>query len=222
VTTHDDANRDSAADAADRPPTPVELAWAEHLGTGSDLLDRLVIRYRERQRRYHKIGHVEAVLVSIAALTEGEQVNDLGAIIAAVLYHDAVYEPQHPANERASARLARRDLLALGWADDRANAVAAMIEGTKTHLDPLSSDAAVMNDADLAILGADETEYARYAKAVRDEHTHLDDREWNDGRVAVLHAFLDRDSIYATATGRELWEASARANVSAEIASIRS
>ena len=222
MTTHDDANRDSAADAADRPPTPVELAWAEHLGTGSDLLDRLVIRYRERQRRYHKIGHVEGVLVSIAALTEGEQVNDLGAIIAAVLYHDAVYEPQHPANERASARLARRDLLALGWADDRANAVAAMIEGTKTHLDPLSSDAAVMNDADLAILGADETEYARYAKAVRDEHTHLDDREWNDGRVAVLHAFLDRDSIYATATGRELWEASARANVSAEIASIRS
>ena len=202
--------------------TPVELAWAEHLGAGSDLLDRLVIRYRERQRRYHKIGHIEAVLVSIAALTEHEQVNDLGAIVAAVLYHDAVYEPQHPANERASARLARRDLIALDWADDRADAVAAMIEGTKTHLDPVSSDAAVLNDADLAILGADETEYGRYTNAVRDEYNHLDDREWNDGRVAVMQAFLDRDSIYATTTGRGLWEASARANVSAEIASIRS
>jgi predicted metal-dependent HD superfamily phosphohydrolase len=219
VTTHDDAHRDTAAD---RPPTPVELAWAEHLGAGSDLLDRLVIRYRERQRRYHKIGHIEAVLVSIAALTEHEQVNDLGAIVAAVLYHDAVYEPQHPANERASARLARRDLIALDWADDRADAVAAMIEGTKTHLDPVSSDAAVLNDADLAILGADETEYGRYTNAVRDEYNHLDDREWNDGRVAVMQAFLDRDSIYATTTGRGLWEASARANVSAEIASIRS
>ncbi len=219
MTTHDDAHRDTAAD---RPPTPVELAWAEHLGAGSDLLDRLVIRYRERQRRYHKIGHIEAVLVSIAALTEHEQVNDLGAIVAAVLYHDAVYEPQHPANERASARLARRDLIALDWADDRADAVAAMIEGTKTHLDPVSSDAAVLNDADLAILGADETEYGRYTNAVRDEYNHLDDREWNDGRVAVMQAFLDRDSIYATTTGRGLWEASARANVSAEIASIRS
>ena len=219
MTTHDDAHRDTAAD---RPPTPVELAWAEHLGAGSDLLDRLVIRYRERQRRYHKIGHIEAVLVSIAALTEHEQVNDLGAIVAAVLYHDAVYEPQHPANERASARLARRDLIALDWADDRADAVAAMIEGTKTHLDPVSSDAAVLNDADLAILGADETEYGRYTNAVRDEYNHLDDREWNDGRVAVMQAFLDRDSIYATPTGRGLWEASARANVSAEIASIRS
>jgi predicted metal-dependent HD superfamily phosphohydrolase len=222
VTTHDNAHRDAATDAADRPPTPVERAWAEHLGTGSDLLERLVIRYRERQRRYHKIGHVEAVLVSIAALAEHEQVDDLGAIIAAVLYHDAVYEPQHPANERASARLARRDLIALGWPEDRADSVAAMIEGTKTHLDPVSSDAAVLNDADLAILGADQTEYARYTKAVRDEHTHLDDRDWNDGRAGVMQAFLDRDSIYATATGRELWEASARLNISAEIASIRS
>lgn len=222
MTTHDDANRDTEADAVDRPPTPVELAWAEHLGAGNDLLDRLVIRYRERQRRYHKIGHVEAVLVSITALTEHEQVDDLGAIIAAVLYHDAVYEPQHPANERASARLARRDLIALGWADDRADAVAAMIEGTKTHLDPISRDAAVMNDADLAILGADETEYTRYTKAVRDEHTHLDDGEWNSGRTDVMQAFLDRDSIYATATGRELWEAAARTNVSAEIESIQS
>ena len=97
-----------------------------------------------------------------------------------------------------------------------------MIEGTKTHLDPVSSDAAVMNDADLAILGADETEYARYTKAVRDEHTHLDDCEWKEGRGAVMQAFLDRDSIYATATGRELWEASARANISAQIASSRS
>jgi predicted metal-dependent HD superfamily phosphohydrolase len=191
-----------------------------HISDETDLLDRLVTRLRERQRRYHKIAHVEAVIRSVRELAEHEEISDLGAVIAAAFYHDAIYEPQHPANERASARLARRDLARLGWADERIGEVSSMIEGTATHLDPPDVDAAVLFDADLAILGADGDVYDTYSAAVRDEYRHLDDAEWRAGRPTVLQGFLDRSAIFATATGRDRWETAARANLSREIASL--
>ena len=68
--------------------------------------------------------HVEAVVHAVIELGAAEPVDDLGAVVAGAFYHDAVYEPASPANERASARLARRDLTALGWDELRAAHVA--------------------------------------------------------------------------------------------------
>jgi predicted metal-dependent HD superfamily phosphohydrolase len=198
-----------------------ELAWTEHVDTDLDLFDRLVSRHRERQRRYHRIGHVEAVLGHIDELAETESIDDHGAVVAAALYHDAIYESQHPANERASARLARRDLTALGWDEARVDRVGTMIEGTATHLDPGDTDTAVLFDADLAILGSDSDRYRSYASAVRDEYGHFDNAEWTAGRAIVLAGFLERPTIYATAGGRDRWEVAARSNITAELAELR-
>lgn len=202
------------------PPGVAAVAWTNHVSLDTDLLERLVLRHRERQRRYHRIEHVEAVLGHIDELATRESIGDLGVVVAAALYHDAIYESQHPANERASARLARRDLLALGWDTSRATMVGTMIEGTKAHADPPDTGTAALFDADLAILGAADVEYRRYASKVRDEYGHLDDAEWTAGRASVLTAFLKRQTIYATATGRERWEVAARANITAELAEL--
>jgi predicted metal-dependent HD superfamily phosphohydrolase len=199
-------------------PSAAEIAWTTHVSPDTMLFERLVARHRERQRRYHRIEHVEAVLAHVDELAATESIDDRGAIVAAALYHDAIYEAQHPANERASARLARRDLTELGWEADRIERVGLMIEGTKTHLDPPDADTAVLFDADLAILGADTDAYQVYVSRVRDEYGHLDDAEWSAGRSAVLTGFLERSQIYATADGRERWEATARANITAELA----
>lgn len=201
-------------------PGVAEVAWTTHVSTDTDLLERLVLRHRERQRRYHRIEHVEAVLGHIDELAVHESIDDLGVLVAAALYHDAIYESQHPANERASARLARRDLAALGWDVSRVTLVGTMIEGTKAHVDPPDRDTAVLFDADLAILGADADEYRRYVSAVRDEYGHLDNAEWTAGRASVMAAFLERQTIYATATGRTRWEEAARANITAELAEL--
>lgn len=217
-----------------RPPSPLELAWAAHVtgdtgdgdtggGTGSDddtgvrLFDRLVSRHRERQRRYHRIQHVEAVIGHVTDLAAHESVRDLGAVVAAAFWHDAIHEPQHPNNERASARLATRDLTELGWSSQRCQAVASMIEATAGHADPADIDAAVLLDADLAILAADAADYDRYALAVRDEYSHFDDSEWRAGRTTVLNGFIQRESIFATQTGRDRWETAARRNIEAEL-----
>lgn len=184
------------------------------------LFERLMGRHREKHRKYHTMTHVAWVVRHVNELASAETPDDLGAIIAAALYHDAIYEPASPANERASARLARRDLATLNWNDDRVAAVSDMIEGTKHHVDPTGRDMAMLFDADLAILAADPARYSEYINRVRSEYKHVDDDDWTAGRASVLTAFLGSDAIYATPAGRYLWEDRARANITAELATL--
>jgi predicted metal-dependent HD superfamily phosphohydrolase len=189
--------------------------WLRLVGDDA-ILTALLRRHRERHRRYHTLGHVLAVVHHVDDLAIVEPVDDFGAVVAAAWFHDAVYEPRSPANERASARLARRDLTKLGWTSERADTVATMIEGTAHHTDPADIDTAVLFDADLAILGAPPDTYSTYVADVRGEYAHVDDESWRSGRADVLDAFLGRDRIYATATGFERWESFARDNMMAE------
>lgn len=199
----------------------MEQLWTVHVAEDPTLLTRLRTRHRERHRRYHTVAHLSAVVTSVVDLAASVRVADLDAVVAAAFYHDAIYEPASPANERASARLARRDLTALGWDPTRATRVAEMIEATDHHLDPCDDDTAVLFDADLAILGAAPDEYDTYAAAVRSEYRHVDDDAWRTGRAAVIASFLDRVTIYATATGRDRWETAARNNLGRELATLR-
>jgi len=206
------------------PDLELDVAWQRHVSSDRRLLDALLARHREKQRRYHTATHVAWVIRHVEELAATEPVDQLDEIVAAAFYHDAIYEPTHPANERASARLARRDLTTLGWADDAIDRVAEMIEAT-AHGSEVSGrptgDVAVLLDADLAVLGADPAAYSSYVDGVRTEYRHVDDPDWRVGRAAVLQAFLDRPTIFATSTGRERWEARARANLTAELAALR-
>lgn len=194
--------------------------WLRLIG-GDAKLDALVRRHRERHRSYHTLDHVIAVVDHVGELGATEPISDLGSVTAAAWYHDAIYEPRSPANERASARLARRDLTELGWSGPRSDAVATMIEGTAHHRDPADIDAAVLFDADLAILGASSKTYGQYVANVRQEYSHVDDDAWRSGRADVLRAFLERDRIYATASGFDRWELAARRNLNAELEDLR-
>lgn len=198
----------------------LRVAWQHHIDADTALFERLVVRHREKQRRYHTIDHVDVVVRLVEELAESEAVDDLGSVVAAALYHDAIYEPESTANERASARLARRDLGALRWSTAHVDSVSEMIEGTRDHTSPSSVDAAILFDADLSVLGGTPGDYRAYVEAVRAEYAHVSDDDWVAGRSAVLTSFVDRDAIYATQTGRERWEATARANISAELASL--
>lgn len=160
---------------------------------------------------------------------------DLGAITVAAFFHDAVYQPTAGDNEAASARLAHRQLTQLAdpaWPSTRVDHVAHMVRATAGHLEPgppaldtseldtSEFDTAVLLDADLAVLGADPAAYTAYRHGVRAEYAHVDDAGWRAGRRAVLEGFLARASIYVTVGGRRRWEAAARANLVAELASL--
>ena len=101
-----------------------------------------------------------------------------------------------------------------------------MVRATAGHLsdegadDDASTERQVLLDADLAILGSDPNAYAAYATGVRVEYGHLGDAEWSAGRATVLQHLLDREHLYVSAPARQWWDARARANLTAELASL--
>src|SRR5262249_59053313 len=77
--------------------------------------------------------------------------------------------------------------------------VARLVLLTKTH-DCAEGDSAgeVLLDADLAILGAEEAEYDRYARAIRAEYAWVSEGDYRAGRRRVLEGFLARPRLYRT------------------------
>lgn len=205
------------------PVLELEVAWERHIAHDRRLLDGLFARHREKHRRYHTATHVAWVIRHVGELADHERVEHLDEIVAAAFYHDAVYEPSYPANERASARLARRDLATIGWDEASVERVGSMIEATEhvaTATNEPSGDTAILLDADLAVLGAEPAAYDDYVRGVRSEYRQLDDEEWRAGRTRVLQSFLDRDTIYATDEGRRRWQSRARANIESELTTL--
>ena len=148
------------------------------------------------------------------------EVRDPHRVRLALFFHDAVYLPDSATNEADSAALARRVLRDLGVDGGCIEATAALIARTAGHEAPDDDpDAAVVLDADLAILAAEPSVYAAYVAGVRAEHAHLDQARWTAGRGAVLRHLLDRPAIFTTAPMRTK-EPRARANLSAELVAL--
>ena len=200
--------------------------WGVDLGhsrAATAAFDALCARYREQHRRYHGLVHVLRVLRTIDELVAAaapSTVGDPRALRVAAWFHDAVYEPRSSTNEADSATLAEIELATLGWEPRRRLAVQSMILATATHEPAATDDAvatAILLDADLAVLAADPANYQAYVDGVRVEYAHVDDAAWRVGRAAVLRSFLDRATIFYTAT-MHVREATARANLTAELA----
>jgi len=183
----------------------------------------LVERHAEPGRHHHDLAHASAVVDAVLGLhSTGD---DWAPAVLAAWFHDVVYDPRSPAgaDEGASAVLARRALASLGATLSATAEVCRLVCLTADH-DPTPGDrtGALLTDADLSVLAADEDGYAAYVAAVRAEYAHVDDDAWRSGRRAVLRSFLDRPAIFRTPAGRERWEARARSNISAELSRLGS
>jgi predicted metal-dependent HD superfamily phosphohydrolase len=182
-------------------------------GSGANLL----ARYAEAGRHYHDLTHLDEVLRNVDELADAAR--DPDVVRLAAWFHDAVYDPRADDNEENSARLAEKVLTALRVDEALVAQVARLVRLTADHLvgddDP---DAAVLCDADLAILASEAGRYADYAAGVRAEYAHVPDADFARGRTAVLRHLLDQPSLFHTPTAHATWEAPARANMKAELA----
>lgn len=174
----------------------------------------LLRRYGQPQRHYHDLRHLGEVLAAVDQLAA--HAADGRAVRLAAWFHDAVYDPGAPDNERRSAALARGALPpALG------DKVAELVLVTAEHAPPAGdADAAVLCDADLAVLAASEQRYAEYAADVRREHAHVPDNVFTSARATVLERFLAREHLYTTGTARARWERQARSNLVREVSAL--
>ena len=181
---------------------------------GRELLER----HREPQRHYHTVEHINAVLRHLATLEAATPATELAAF-----FHDAIYDPTAADNEEQSALLAAQQLTELGIATHLIEHTTAIIRATAGHLlptDPLPGMASFL-DADLSILGATSDVYKAYADAIRREYSHMAVDDFRRGREQVLVHFAERDELYFTDAGRELWDTSARENLRTELANLR-
>ncbi|GCD90818.1 hypothetical protein [Nocardioides sp. LS1] len=165
--------------------------------------------------------HLAEVCTRLDELEAGGESFDRLAVLLAAWFHDAVYDGQPGAEER-SARWAESALPEAGVPATVATEVGRLVRMTETHRpaddDP---DGCALSDADLAILAAAPQRYAEYATAIREEYAHVADDAFREGRAAILADLLAKPHLFHTAHARERWEATARANVAAELGRLR-
>ena len=181
--------------------------------------------YASPPRHYHTYGHVQEVLVWYDEVAVGPGWKRPGETLCAVLFHDAVYRCGASDNEARSAAAARTALARWLPAID-ADRVAALIELTARHGELTEAivdrDAGLFLDCDMAILGAAPDEYRRYARLVAEEWAPvLPAAAFRAGRRGFLERLLASDAIYLSDMFRQRLEASARANIAAELAALR-
>ncbi|MEV6155660.1 metal-dependent phosphohydrolase [Nonomuraea sp. NPDC052129] len=178
----------------------------------------LVARWAEPHRRYHTLAHLAAVLAAVDRLADAAA--DPVAVRLAAWFHDAVYDGRPGWDEERSAQLAQARLPRCGVPADRVAEVARLVRLTAAH-DTLAEDdrdGAVLCDADLAVLGG--PDYQPYTAQIRQEYAHVPDDLFRQGRAAVLRRLLAVPRLYRTDEAYALWEARARANMSAELVAL--
>lgn len=197
------------------PPTSTPLADRWPLPALLDVRDELLVAWD--RPGYHDLRHLTEVLDKLDDLDRAGASFDRVPVVLAAWFHDAVYDGQSGAEER-SALLAEASL-----PDPPAAEVARLVRMTEHHQAfPDDLNAAALSDADLGILAADADRYHAYARDVRTEFAQFSDTDFGAGRAAVLSDLLAGPSLFRTPQGQALWEEAARANVRAEIETLRS
>jgi predicted metal-dependent HD superfamily phosphohydrolase len=178
----------------------------------------LVAAYRAPGRHYHDLRHVHRCLKEAQLVSD--RLVDPTKVIAAIFYHDAVYEPTRSDNEERSADPAERELRAMGKADAFVAEVRDLIMDTRHQVSPESNDGQYLVDLDLAILGAQPAAFDEYEGAVRREYAHVPDEAFRAGRAKILQSFVDRPRIYGTGVFHDRYEQAARANLARSLAAL--
>ncbi|MBD8527111.1 HD domain-containing protein [Pseudomarimonas arenosa] len=175
-----------------------------------ELLDELLRRYQEPQRVFHRLTHLQQVLRGLR-WAQGPDWLQLAA-----WFHDAVYRPGQPWNERRSAALARRRLSGAGLPESGIERIAAAVLSTTGHCSA-GVDADLLLDADLSVLGSTTDAYATYRTQLAEEYRCLPVSIYRHGRKAFLRGMLARQSIFRSRGFRLRYEAKARANLAMEL-----
>jgi predicted metal-dependent HD superfamily phosphohydrolase len=195
---------------------PLLERWNSTLPGHEELGFELLERWGEDHRKYHSRTHLLAVLEALDLLSEPAQ--PAQSVSLAAWFHDAVYEGIAGQDEEQSARLGEDRLALAGLPAPVIDDVARLVRLTSTH-SPGPGDhlGALLCDADLSILGAEPTAYARYLAAVREDYAHVGDADFAAGRTAVVRQLLALDPLFHSERAKTLWLDAARRNLEAEL-----
>jgi predicted metal-dependent HD superfamily phosphohydrolase len=179
--------------------------------------ERLTKAWREPHRRHHSMVHLETCLAEFDAVRSLAQ--RPAEVELALWFHDAVYVPRREDNETRSAAWARRVLRAAVVPDSVGERIESHILATRENAADPQGDAALVVDADLAVLGSEPDAYATYLQNLRAETRWVPGFLYRRGRRQAVERLLQRARIYATDAFRDRYEAAARRNLEQELSS---
>jgi predicted metal-dependent HD superfamily phosphohydrolase len=189
-------------------------------GSGISIFTHLANAYAEPSRAYHTAEHI------LDCLTQLDRHRDVAVkpdeVEAALWFHDAVYLPAATDNEERSARLAQTALLACAVSLEIARRIAEMILATRHLTVSRETDAQLVCDIDLSILGREPEVYQEFERRIRREYSWVPEASYRSARSEVLAGFLRRHSIYQTSQFRDLYELPARKNLERALAQLAS
>ncbi len=172
---------------------------------------QLVDAYREPQRFYHTLEHIEHCL-GMFELCKPE-LEQPDAVELAIWFHDAIYVPGASDNEAQSARLYRRHASG-AQADEFIALVSRLIMATLHDGNTLDdADANYMVDIDLSSFGLDWEAFLRDSKNLRRERPAVSDEDFYRNQGDFQKLLLARERFYHSEFFQQRFEQRARANL---------
>ena len=199
------------APAADPDPRRWRWLWSGLGGHGEGLqvFDQLAAAYNEPIRAYHNLEHLRHCLTELDGnMTLARRPLE---VEAALWFHDAVYEPGDPTNERRSADLFVAQ--ASGGSHALRARVASLIMATERKEAPRTDDARFVDDIDLAGFGVGWAAFARSSAQLRREFAEITDADYYRGQWKFLSRLRRRPKFFRTAYFRDRYEAQAQSNL---------
>jgi predicted metal-dependent HD superfamily phosphohydrolase len=167
--------------------------------------------YSQPHRRYHNLGHIEHCLAEFdRAVGLAERPDE---VEMAIWLHDLVYDPRAEDNEEKSALVGREILARAGTAERVVNRIEELILATKHGEPPVSTDARLLVDIDLSILGQPSDVFDSYERNIRLEYSWVAAPAYVAGRSSLLRTFLGRPRFYFTDHFERLYGLQAKANM---------
>ncbi|MDQ6609518.1 MAG: hypothetical protein M3Y85_06835 [Bacteroidota bacterium] len=199
--------------------TALLLRYTQNEALIQQLWDEIEKAYDDEERYFHNLSHLAQLYTALASLQTSIQ--DWDSLLFAVFYHDIAYDVVRYVlendNEERSAATAEHALKSIEVPAYKIMLCKQHILATKTHLITTNNDTNIFIDADLSILGQPWEVYQPYMKNIRKEYSIYPDKIYNSGRLKVLKHFIAMPRLYKTDRFYQLYETSARENMSREV-----
>ena len=160
---------------------------------------KLLTEYSSPKRYYHNWQHI------LEMYNCGNQQWN-GDFVAAILFHDVVYDVNAKNNEERSAQLFEEcvgeimssfpDLNKKPHLDEEL--VKKLILTTQNHQGSMNEKINAFIDADLFIFAESKKRVFEYERQIRQEYIHVPDNIYKTERIKILQSFLNRPYVYLT------------------------
>ncbi|MFC3192859.1 N-methyl-D-aspartate receptor NMDAR2C subunit [Marinicella sediminis] len=176
-----------------------------------DCFGALNAAYAEKHRQYHTGAHIDAMLRHLDDVVHlADRPVELEV---AIWFHDAIYKPFSSHNEADSANWAAAFLAGHDFLPAGVERVKDLIMATVHEGEVASGDQALLVDIDLSILGAREEVYDQYEQHIRKEYHWVPGFIYRKKRRQLLHAFLQKRTLYHLDVFQQRFEKKARHNL---------